>query len=91
MEDCGELPSTHRDPAQTVEQQEQNTALRRALCTLSPPYRQALWLVYYEGCSHRQVAQVMGKSVHSIDTLLYRARQALKTKLEQEGLTHEDL
>jgi len=91
VEEYGDLLPTDHDPAQTVEQQERNTALRQALYTLSPPYRQALWLVYYEGCSHQQVAQVMGKSVHSVDMLLCRARQALKIKLEQEGLTREDL
>ena len=34
----------------------------------------------------------MKKSAHAVDTLLCRARQALKTKLEQEGVTaYEDL
>ena len=44
-----------------------------------------LWLVYFEGFSCREAAGVMGKSVHAVETLSYRARQALKTLLEQEG------
>ena len=91
LEDYGDLLPAADDPVQTAEQRERDTCLRRVLYTLPPPYRQALWLVYFEGCSHRAVAAVMGKSTHSVDTLLYRARNALKAKLEQEGFSYENL
>lgn len=91
VEECGDWLPAADDPARTAEQRERDAVLRRLLYTLPPAYRQALWLVYFEGYSHKEVAAVMGKSVHSVDTLLYRARQALKTKLEQEGFTHENL
>ena len=59
--------------------------VHRAMAALKPEYRQVLWLVYFEGFSCREAAGVMGKSVHAVETLSYRARLALKTLLEQEG------
>ncbi|MBQ9859051.1 MAG: RNA polymerase sigma factor [Clostridia bacterium] len=89
-EDYGDLlPATADDPADTVQKQEEAARLRRALYRLPPAYRQALWLIYYEQYSHERVAAVMGRSVHAVDTLVYRARQALKTILEQEEITYE--
>ena len=33
----------------------------------------------------------MKKSVHNVDTLVYRARKSLKTQLETEGFVYEEL
>ena len=33
----------------------------------------------------------MGKSVHNIETLVYRVRKSLKSQLETEGFTYEKL
>ena len=33
----------------------------------------------------------MKKSVHGTETLIYRAKRALKAELETEGFTYEDL
>ena len=58
---------------------------------LKPEYRQVLWLVYFEGFSSREASSVMKKSVHGIETLLYRARRSLKSELEKEGFVYEGL
>ena len=58
---------------------------------LKPDYRQVLWLVYFEQFSMKEAARVMGKSVHSVETLAWRARQALREILEQEGYSYEEL
>lgn len=91
IHDYGDLLASDDDPTYSYEQQERIATLRRVMYTLPPAYRQVLWLVYFEDCSHKKAATVMGKSVHSIDTLIYRARQALKIRLEQEGISSEDL
>ena len=90
MDAAADLP-TDDDLHTLWEQRECSAVVRQALRRLPPAYRQALWLVYYEDYNHNQVAAVMGKSVHSVDTLLYRARIALRQQLEQEGVTYEDL
>ena len=48
-------------------------------------------LVYFEEFSHKEAAIVMKKSVHNIETLVYRARKSLKSQLEMEGFIYEEL
>lgn len=65
--------------------------LHKTLKKLKPEYHQVLWLIYFEGFSNKQAAAVMGKSAHSVETLVYRARKALKSELEKEGFDYEEL
>lgn len=71
---------------------EQNKhSLHQALKRLNPEYRRVLWLVYFENFSNAEAASVMKKSRHQIENLIYRAKKALRTELEKEGFTDEDL
>ena len=65
--------------------------VHRAMGQLKPEYRQVLWLIYFEGFSCRQVASVLNKSVHNVETLVYRARRSLKAELDKEGFIYENL
>lgn len=71
--------------------EEQKIIIHRALRKLKAEYRQVLWLIYFEGFSNREAAIVMKKSVHNIETLVYRARKSLKSQLEMEGFKYEEL
>ena len=71
--------------------EEQKILLHRAISKLKPEYRQILWLIYFEGLSNKESATVMKKKVHNIETLVYRARLALKEELKKEGFIYEDL
>ena len=70
---------------------EDNIQLHKAIRNLIPQYRQVIWLVYFEDFSNIEVAAVMKKSVRSVETLLYRAKQSLKTELNKEGFVYEEL
>ena len=59
--------------------------MHQALRKLKSEYQQILWLVYFEEFSHKEAAMVMKKSVHNIETLVYRARKSLKSQLEFMG------
>ena len=71
--------------------EERKAAVHRAMGKLKTEYRQALWLTYFEELSNKETAAVMKKSVHSVETLIYRARLALKSQLEKEGFQYEEL
>lgn len=71
--------------------EERKITVHRALNSLKPEYRQVLWLMYFEDLSAKEAACVMKKSVHSIETLAYRARKSLKLTLETEGFIYEEL
>lgn len=58
---------------------------------LRPNYRQVLWLIYIEGFTNKEAAAVMGKTVHNIESMVSRARKALRSQLEKEGFEYEEL
>ncbi|MBQ2824647.1 MAG: RNA polymerase sigma factor [Clostridia bacterium] len=89
-----ELPEI-REETESLEaqyiKQEDKIALHQAMEKLSPQYKQVLWLVYFENFSNAEVAVVMRKPIRNIETLLYRAKQSLKTELNKEGFVYERL
>lgn len=91
---CEELPEIGEEFSaleQSYFKQEQKIALHKAMQKLKPEYRQILWLIYFEGFSHKEAAKIMKKSVHNIEVLVSRARKSLKSQLEMEGFIYEEL
>ena len=91
IDECGELSNAENIPEALYIKDEQKLVLHRAMQKLKPEYRHILWLIYFEDFSHKEAAVVMKKSVHNIETLVYRARKSLKTQLETEGFAYEEL
>jgi RNA polymerase sigma-70 factor (ECF subfamily) len=59
-------------------------AAHAALSRLAVPQRLALTLRYLDGLSVPEVAEHLGRSVHATETLLVRARAALRRVYEEE-------
>ena len=91
IDDCPELVSEEQNLELSFIKEERKITVHRALGKLKSEYRQVLWLVYFENFNIKQVAAVMKKSAHNIETLVYRARKALKSQLELEGFVYEEL
>ena len=60
--------------------------IRRALGHLAFNQRSALVMRELEGRSYQEIAEIMGVSVSAVETLIFRARRALREQLE-EGIT----
>jgi RNA polymerase sigma factor (sigma-70 family) len=58
--------------------------LRRALSQLAPNQRAAIVMRELEGCSYAEIADVLGISVSALETVLFRARRALREQLEEQ-------
>jgi RNA polymerase sigma factor (sigma-70 family) len=58
--------------------------LRRALSQLAPNQRAAIVMRELEGCSYAEIAEVLGISVSALETVLFRARRALREQLEEQ-------
>ncbi len=91
IEDCAHLLSEEHELELAVIKEEQRITVHQTLNKLKPEYHQVLWLVYFENFTNKEVAAVMKKSVHNVETLVYRARKALKSQLETEGFVYEEL
>ena len=70
---------------------ESRIRLHCAMKKLKSEYTQVLYLTYFEDFTNEQAAKAMNKSRRQIENLLYRAKKALKTELEKEGFTYEDI
>ena len=63
--------------------------IRRALGHLAFNQRSALVMRELEGRSYQEIAEILGVTVSAVETLIFRARRALREQLE-EGITcHE--
>ena len=76
------------EEALTVAAPEADRAVLEALGRLKPGDRAVLYLFYYEGYTTGEIGALLRISQSAVTTRLQRARQKLKTILEQEG-THE--
>ena len=80
--------------AQTLEQsyikEENMLIVNNAINELIPEYRNVLWLTYFEEFSNKETAIILKKTERQIKNLLYRARKALKSKLEKEGFEYDE-
>lgn len=91
IENCPELVEADDDFESLYIREERKKCIYSAMVKLKDEYRQVLWLIYFEEFSNKEVATVMKKSSHNIETLVWRARKALKVELEKEGFEYEEL
>ena len=90
IDQCREIVSDEQSLEHAYIQEERKILVHNAMRNLKAEYRQVLWLIYFENFSSKETSTVMKKSVHNIETLVYRARLALKAELEKEGFSHEE-
>ena len=62
---------------------ESKKLLRSHVMGLSPKYRAAVYLYYYEDCSVQEIAAAMGANPSTVQTWLMRARGKLKLILQE--------
>ena len=70
-----------------VQTDERSRMLHLCMEELHPAYREALYLVYFEGMRHAEAAAVMRKTEKQIADLVYRGKASLRKALEKEGIT----
>lgn len=70
------------DPTVTTDFAEGKHPVAEALLQLPERQRSALALTYYQDLSNREVANIMGLSTRAVESLLVRARSAMKIQLE---------
>lgn len=64
---------------------EERREVLAAVLSLPEKYRDAVYLLYYEGYRAPEIAKLLGKNVNTVYTLLTRARERLRELLGGEG------
>ncbi len=91
IDDFPQLISEEQNLELAYIKEERKITVHRAMGKLKSEYRQILWLIYFEEFSNKEAAAVMKKSVHNIESLVYRARKSLESQLKKEGFVYEEL
>ncbi len=68
-------------PAEAAELADLHASVRGAVASLPAGQREAVWLFYLQGLSHREVAAELGVSVGAVKSRLHQARASLAGKL----------
>ncbi len=79
------------DLEQDAIKRQRNETIYRCMQMLPEQYRQVLQLTYFDGFDNKSVCRILRKSSKQVYNLLSRAKVALKTLLEKEGISHEDI
>ncbi len=77
-------PSDVTRPGFSVEQEEQESRVRRALAQLSPEHRAVLVMKDMEGEKYETMAEVLQVPIGTIRSRLHRARLELREILERD-------
>jgi RNA polymerase sigma-70 factor (ECF subfamily) len=78
-------PHNASEPAIEVsaEERQRQGEVQDALASLPEKQRLALTLKVYEDKSYQEIADILSVSVPAVESLIFRARQSLKNKLQQ--------
>lgn len=71
-------------PQDLLQAMQQNTAVHRALATLTPIRRRVLALAFFQGLSHQEIAEMTGLPVGTVKSHVRRALAALRLELSKE-------
>ncbi len=75
-------------PEEIVWNEQKYSILHACLERIDPQQSEALWLVYGEGMTYAQAAEVMGVKVKKIDKLLSAGKTVMRRELDKEGMTN---
>lgn len=84
LEESGYVPVASSDvaPEQAILRNERVEMVREAINNLPEKQRSALILREYDQLDYQEIATILGQSVSSVKSLLFRARSSVKTQLE---------
>jgi RNA polymerase sigma factor (sigma-70 family) len=81
-----ELDRLTVDPYETIDARENCARLEEAMDKLSDRHRLFLRLYYQEELAYKEIADLTRTPIRTVGTVLHRARKAVRTFLEEDGL-----
>lgn len=90
-EELALIQSDEESLEQSYLREERKILVHRSLSKLKPDYAQVLYLKFFEEQSNEDIGRILHKSRRQVENLVYQAKKSLKSQLEQEGYTYEDV
>ena len=90
-EELALIQSDEESLEQSYLREERKILVHRSLSKLKPDYSLVLYLKFFEEQSNEDIGRILHKSRRQVENLVYQAKKSLKSQLEQEGYTYEDL
>jgi len=81
-----ELEDVDSDASELAELRLSREELAKAFATISPQYRDALTLRFFENRSYTEMSDILQVPVGTVSTLIYRAKRALRASLPKQFL-----
>ncbi|ADP72633.1 RNA polymerase, sigma-24 subunit, ECF subfamily [Rhodomicrobium vannielii ATCC 17100] len=85
LDDAAEVPDPSPSALASLERQEADAAVARAIAALPDRQRAAIVLTYYEDLSNAEAASVLETTVSSVEALLVRAKRTLRAELRAQS------
>ncbi len=84
LDDSAYIPAAPAEaaPEQQLLRSEKVSKVREAINSLPEKQRSALILREYDGMDYQEIANILGQTVSSVKSLLFRARASVKAQLE---------
>ena len=79
---AAEIPDYSEDPSLIMEEKHKKQSVIKALNSLKPEFREALYLCDIEGKSYEEIAQITNINIGTVRSRIFRARQEIKEKLQ---------
>lgn len=76
-----QIPDSSVGSEERLEKERQSRIVREAVSKLPKRQRMALILSRFEGKTYKEIAEVMGVSLSSVESLIFRAKDNLRRKL----------
>ncbi|HTT71645.1 MAG TPA: sigma-70 family RNA polymerase sigma factor [Anaeromyxobacteraceae bacterium] len=76
-----QVPDTRRGPEEAAAGEQLRLALKRAIASLEPAYREVLVLRDVEGLPAAEVGEILGLSVEAVKSRLHRARVSVRQEI----------
>ena len=87
LDELDTLPVGEESVESSVILDDKNEILRRCMDRIEPAMREALYLVYYDGMTYMQAADVMKVTYKKLDHLLQNGKKRMQEELKKEGVT----
>lgn len=87
FDDCKQFSADDQSVESDLLHKETKRALYAGIVSLKPEYRDVLYMQYFEEMDTEEIARILNKTKKQVGNLAFRAKAALKKKLESEGIT----